>query len=368
MLRLQLLTCALLLCATTLPLCAQDVPDCTYNPDFDGDGSIGVTDLLGFLSFYGDENSAGQCSFGPDLDCDGICDAFDDCVGEIDACGICGGSGAFFPVIDTIFPIMDSVYIECLAGYHVFEAWADTSYNYVCPTYGCTDFDAYNYDPDMLVDDGSCLYASPGCSDGTLTVDFDGHAYDLVTIGDQCWFAENLRSSHYANGDSILTGPYSTDESPRWYIPPQASNYVSQKGRLYNWFAVNDERNISPNGWHVPSDLEWHELEITLGMSPLSAFSLGNRQTNNEGLQLKASPLDSPSWDGDNSSGFKGLPGGYGTSETNYVGAEYFGAWWTTTPNNSNLLYRTLTTGVNGVFRGSTSVNDLLSVRCVQEN
>ncbi|MGB0150401.1 MAG: FISUMP domain-containing protein [Flavobacteriales bacterium] len=28
---------------------------------------------------------------------------------------------------------------------------------------------------------------------------------------------------------------------------------MSEYGRLYNWYAVDDARGLCPNGWHIPS-------------------------------------------------------------------------------------------------------------------
>ena len=67
---------------------------------------------------------------------------------------------------------------------------------------GCTDETASNYDPEAVIEDGSCAYGPLECG-GASTVTFDGYTYDLVAIGDQCWFAENLRTEHYTNGDAI---------------------------------------------------------------------------------------------------------------------------------------------------------------------
>ena len=68
---------------------------------------------------------------------------------------------------------------------------------------GCMDPDALNFSANATVDDGSCVYGeSSGCG-GASTVTYDGYTYALVAIGDQCWFAENLRNEHYANGDVI---------------------------------------------------------------------------------------------------------------------------------------------------------------------
>lgn len=50
---------------------------------------------------------------------------------------------------------------------------------------------------------GQPLEEDAGPCDNLESVTFDGYEYDLVEIGDQCWFAENLRTEHYANGDAI---------------------------------------------------------------------------------------------------------------------------------------------------------------------
>jgi uncharacterized protein (TIGR02145 family) len=58
-------------------------PDLAYNPDYDADGAITVTDLLALLAIFEDVDSDG----------DGIFDSMDDCFGVYDGCGVCGGAG-----------------------------------------------------------------------------------------------------------------------------------------------------------------------------------------------------------------------------------------------------------------------------------
>lgn len=145
---------------------------------------------------------------------------------------------------------------------------------------------------------GQPLEEDAGPCDNLESVTFDGYEYDLVEIGDQCWFAENLRTQHYANGDAIpanltdsewgsTTGGavavngedagcfnYSPDGDacdPDWSL--------NEYGRLYNWYAVDDERGLCPSGWHVPTDGEWMTLEMELGMSASDANSTGSRGT-----------------------------------------------------------------------------------------
>ncbi len=108
----------------------------------------------------------------------------------------------------------------------------------------------------------------------------DGYSYSVVEIGDQCWFAENLRTENYTNGDAIPTGLSGSDWSATQngavavYGEGNTSCYDATSlfevcdetvsldlyGRMYNWHAVNDTRGLCPNGWHVPTDEEWTQL------------------------------------------------------------------------------------------------------------
>ena len=102
--------------------------------------------------------------------------------------------------------------------------------------------------------------------------DIDGNSYKTVRIGDQIWMAENLKVTRYRNGDQIPTG-YGNSE---WYELKTGAFAVyddnplnaMEHGNLYNWYAVVDERNISPKGWHVASLDEWNELIDFLEIEP----------------------------------------------------------------------------------------------------
>jgi uncharacterized protein (TIGR02145 family) len=117
----------------------------------------------------------------------------------------------------------------------------------------------------------------PPCA-GTVT-DIDGNVYQTVTIGTQVWMKENLKVTHYRNGEAI---PNVTDGNVWGALTTGAYceynndvNNVATYGRLYISYAVADNRNIAPTGWHVPSDAEWKQLEMTLGMSQAQADSVG---------------------------------------------------------------------------------------------
>ncbi|MCK9484292.1 MAG: fibrobacter succinogenes major paralogous domain-containing protein [Candidatus Marinimicrobia bacterium] len=136
-------------------------------------------------------------------------------------------------------------------------------------------------------------------------VDIDSNVYKIIQIGDQCWLAENLKVTHYRNGDPI---PNVTDAT-EWNALTTGAycNYDNNSsnaeiyGRLYNWFAVTDSRNIAPEGWHVPSDAEWDTLVNYLG-----GFDVAGGKLKATGTTYWASPNEGAT----NESGFTALPAG----------------------------------------------------------
>jgi len=347
-----------------------------FDMDFDGiwdsvDDCVGVYDPCGVC------NGTGE-----DADEDGLCDDVDDCVGAYDECGVCNGPGPEIPVIDEILYETDSVFIEALGEWYVFEYATDTLFTYVCPVSGCTDDAAVNYDPEAVIEDGSCVYGPLECG-GASTVTFDGYTYDLVAIGDQCWFAENLRTEHYTNGDAIpgeLTDSqwnsttsgavtvYGEGTSTVYDGSDDEESNLSDYGRLYNWYAVDDARGLCPTGWHVPTDGEYMTLEMALGMSEADANSQGGRGTD-QGTQMKSSPSDDPSWDGTNTSGFSALAGGYRSNNGYFSNEGNYGTFWSSSPNGANGAYvwtRRLSSGSTEVYRWNGYLRSGFSVRCLR--
>lgn len=94
--------------------------------------------------------------------------------------------------------------------------------------------------------------------------DVDNNYYNIVTIGTQTWMKENLRTTKYNNGNDI---PNITDNASWsaqtagaycWYY--NNDGFKSTYGALYNCYTVEDERNLCPTGWHVPTHDEWLTL------------------------------------------------------------------------------------------------------------
>ena len=98
---------------------------------------------------------------------------------------------------------------------------------------------------------------------GTVT-DIEGNVYKTLKIGGQFWMVENLKVTKYRNGDLI---PHITDNT-EWgslksgaycYYDNDINNYNTY-GLLYNGYTIKDEREIAPEGWHIPTSDDWKIL------------------------------------------------------------------------------------------------------------
>ena len=234
--------------------------------------------------------------------------------------------------------------------------------------YGCTDLGADNYNPDATVNDGSCAYSC---------IDIDGNSYEAVQIGNQLWMAENLKVTHYNNGDPIpteysnmewsflLTGAYAVYS---WNADGASQetcggNCTEVYGSLYNWYAVDDDRGICPEGFHAPSDDEWQQLADYLGDTSFAGGLMKSTGTIEAGTGLWFSPNSGAS----NSSGFTAHPGGYRFYSYNYAygamgGIGYF--WTSTAFDNSAQVWK-LYDGSSGVHHEGSWKRFGFSVRCI---
>lgn len=165
--------------------------------------------------------------------------------------------------------------------------------------------------------------------------DLDGNPYSSVTIGSQTWLVENLRTTRYANGDNIPLLPNPVDwqnaTSGAWCYNENVIELEVPYGKLYNWYAVTDPRNVCPAGWHVPTDEEWETLITFLGGSDLA------------GNQLKEA--GAAHWlpfnhFATNSSGFTALPGGAQSASPGFSYPFHsLGMFWTKTPVDGENAY-----------------------------
>ena len=199
---------------------------------------------------------------------------------------------------------------------------------------------------------------------GTFTDARDGQVYKWVRIGAQIWMAENLKTTKYRNGDSI---PYITEDR-EWSILTSGAfcnynnniNNANVYGHLYNWYTVNDNRNIAPMGWHVPSNEEWTKLANSLGGVEVA----GGKMKFTNGWK----DFQSRSGNGNNISGFAGLPGGYRYSNGPFNISGSYGFWWSSEESIINGPYSwTLFSSSKSLAGGSLSNRCGLSVRCVKD-
>jgi uncharacterized protein (TIGR02145 family) len=189
--------------------------------------------------------------------------------------------------------------------------------------------------------------------------DIDGNRYVTVKIGDQWWMAENLKVTHYRNGDAIPKAKVQKVRA-KWDTmgvycsynndPASASTY----GHLYNWYAVNDSRGLAPKGWHVPTDAEWQKLIDHLG------GNAGGKMKKTT-LWMSSSPLDT------NESGFSALPGGFQQSHGSFNGIELCAKFFTSTESSGHVVTRVLMYRRGGVSREKGDRQGGYSVRCVRD-
>jgi|ETNmetMinimDraft_26_1059896.scaffolds.fasta_scaffold05594_3 uncharacterized protein (TIGR02145 family) len=178
----------------------------------------------------------------------------------------------------------------------------------------------------------------------TITDARDGRKYNIVDIGNQTWFAENL---NYETGNSW------------WYNDSESNGEIY--GRLYSW----DTAQIAcPEGWRLPSDDDWKVLEMQLGMSEAVANEESWRGTN-EGDKMKSISGWNNNGNGSNSSGFNGLPGGFYGLSYNSIG-DVAGFWTSTEKSNTAAWERGLDSNSSKVFRFDPPKTFRLSVRCIK--
>ena len=163
---------------------------------------------------------------------------------------------------------------------------------------------------------------------GAETLTYQGDVYTLVEIGDQCWFRENLRAEDFANDEAIPTGDgnafNAAGNAGTPFVAEHTTASAAAVGLLYNYYSTVDSRNICPTGWHVPLDEEFMEMEAFLGMPENELTQTGQRGY----IQSVGSTLrDDVDWDGSNTSGWSGLPGGY-LYNYNFSNPS-IGYWWT---------------------------------------
>jgi uncharacterized protein (TIGR02145 family) len=209
---------------------------------------------------------------------------------------------------------------------------------------------------------------------GTFSDPLDGRIYKTIRIGKQVWMAENLNAGRYRNGDPI---PNVADDTKwgeltigGWCFYNNESKNENPWGRLYNWHAVNDPRGLAPECWHIPTDEEWQELELHLGMGKHMVNITGWRGTMGGG-KLKEAGLShwhEPNEGATNESGFTAVPGGYRDVEGGFYVLGASGYWWSSSEFTRHFAwYRSLYFSSSKIHRTNSYEGDGFSIRCLRD-
>lgn len=196
---------------------------------------------------------------------------------------------------------------------------------------------------------------------------YNGDEYATVQIGEQCWFAENLKNTKDVKNNSVERYCYKDEE-----------NNCEIYGGLYSWNEImrgeriNGNQGICPNDWHIPSDEEWKQLEAALGMSEnelnLTGWRLGGevgKKLKDEGIYPEGFWLE-PNI-ADNSSGFSARGGGCRNLDGTYEFLNELGGWWTSTSYENDYAWiRFLSFRNVGIDYPTDYKESGLSVRCLK--
>lgn len=198
-----------------------------------------------------------------------------------------------------------------------------------------------------------------GCDGSTSFIDpRDGQSYEIVQIGNQCWFAENLRLE---GGVPEITDAVDwqftlNNQQPGWCHYDNMESFGLTYGKLYNWYAVNTG-TLCPDGWHIPIDEEWSELEDFLGGSSIA------------GGKLKATfGWSEPNTGATDETGFTGLPGGIRNDGGFFENNGEQGYWWSSTQSGSGwAMMRRLGYDSNNLSSTAIAFRNGISCRCIHD-
>ncbi len=225
------------------------------------------------------------------------------------------------------------------------------------------------------------------CPNAVTVADVDNNIYPTVQLGTQCWMAENLRTTHYANGVYIAYGEGNSSSSEAYrYYPNGASVNLYPGGFLYNWTAVmggatassanpSGVQGICPDGWHVPSAVEWTQLVDYV--NSVSVYAIESSWSWERNI---ADALASESgWEASNvvgtpgnhcdtvlRTGFSAVPPEAGLF--NYSGGQY-ARFWSSTEDASYSYYATyyvLQYNDSKIRNFTLAKDSYMSVRCVK--
>lgn len=213
-------------------------------------------------------------------------------------------------------------------------------------------------------------------NEGNTVKDIDGNKYEVVYIGDQYWMKENLKVTHYPNGDAIpkITSDELWADLRNRITDDSYCYYKNDKNNVYGCFytyaaaiANNWQRDnkygqgICPDGWHLPTIAEWRSLEDWL---------LTNGHSGTEGTALKSVDGWEENGNGTDDYGFTALPAGYRSSyDGSFEDAGLGSCWWSATADyddSAEGIY--LFSDKTYLHREDEDMSNGFLVRCIKNN
>lgn len=217
--------------------------------------------------------------------------------------------------------------------------------------------------------------------------DYDGNIYPSIVIGDQTWMKKNLRVTHYADGRAIPEVPLDWAGMPAgtkaycWAYnnPENADPY----GALYTWSTAMDGaqssdgipsqvQGVCPDGWHLPSDQEWQQMELFIGMDPAEVDTLGYRERG-EGFGGRLKEPGNKHWRNPNANatnftGFTAVAGGSRSIDGNFRNLGREATFWSAAEfNPTSAWVRGLYYNNSFIRRAYDNKGNAASVRCIKD-
>jgi uncharacterized protein (TIGR02145 family) len=201
------------------------------------------------------------------------------------------------------------------------------------------------------------------CSGGACfvcegSINYAGQDYGVVEIGSQCWLGENLNVGTRIDGSSEQTDNATIEK----YCYDDSESNCDTDGGLYQWnemmqySTTEGAQGICPDGWHIPTDAEWYELENFLATGACS----------DSRTDWGCIPAGTKLQEG-GSSGFEGLLAGYRHGGGSFISRGSGAYFWSSSESGSNAWRRSLLSSVSAVYRYAYDQAGGYSARCLKD-
>ena len=192
--------------------------------------------------------------------------------------------------------------------------------------------------------------------------DINGNVYKTISIGEQVWMAENLRVTKFNNGNPIeqliVDSLFHNYGNPAWcYYNDDSIQFNNPYGKLYNIYVVNNNKNICPTGWHIPT---YNDYSIFKSNLPIE----------NNGGVLKSTGFNfwnSPNTLATNETGFSAIGGGIRENST-YKDNKELSQYWV--KDNFYMILSSLGTPPSseiGISNDIFNMSNGFSIRCLKD-